>query len=323
MTSPVLTRTERLLDRYGRTRRGLARRLSGLLERLWSGLDPYDGDQVAEFARQAAAAVTAAQGVSAAATEAYLRAVLTQLDAPPPQRARLVELPEQLRPTDLVEVYQRPAREVRWLESTGLDGGEARNRGRARLVVTADDDLQLAEREASRQVLSANERVIGWRRVLRPELSESGSCGLCIAASDRQYSTGDLREIHDRCKCVTMPITAEHDPGLRINRADLDRLYAAAGGTEAAKLKRVRVVVHEHGELGPILREAGHEFRGPRKAARAQQVPDTKARARAEIAALEPTYARLQERAAGGEDVSGPLEWQRARLELLRSQLTD
>jgi hypothetical protein len=322
MTTPVGRRAERLLDRHARTRRGLARRLARLLGRMWDRLDPYDGEQVAAFARQASQAVTTAQGLSATATEVYLRAVLRELDAPLP-RARLVELPDTIRPVDLDEVYQRPARQVRYLESTGVDGDKARTRGRARLVVTADDDLNLAEREASRQVLTAaGPRVTGWRRVLRPELSQSGPCGLCVAASDRTYSVSELLPIHGRCKCVPMPITADHDPGASINAADLRRIYAAAGGTDAARLKRVRVQVHEHGELGPVLRVAGDDFRGPRKAAKAVEPPDTKAQARAEITALERTYAGLLERQTAGEDVSGPLEWQRARLEVLRSRLT-
>jgi hypothetical protein len=267
MTTPVGRRAERLLDRHARTRRGLARRLARLLGRMWDRLDPYDGEQVAAFARQASQAVTTAQGLSATATEVYLRAVLAELDTPLP-RARLVELPDTIRPVDLDEVYQRPARQVRYLESTGVEGDKARSRGRARLVLTADDDLNLAEREASRQVLTAaGPRVIGWRRVLRPELSQSGPCGLCIVASDRTYSVGELLPLHSRCVCVSMPITADHDPGASINAADLRRIYAAAGGTDAARLKRVRVQVHEHGELGPVLRQASHEFRGPDEAA--------------------------------------------------------
>lgn len=115
-----------------------------------------------------------------------------------------------------------------------------------------EEELDDTERTES------GEKIIGWRRVVRPELSMQGPCGLCVVAATNWYTRQNLKAIHNLCKCVTLPVTKTQDPGLRMNqedlRANLDRIYGAAGGSTYGKdLKRLRVVVREHGELGPIL----------------------------------------------------------------------
>lgn len=88
----------------------------------------------------------------------------------------------------------------------------------------------------------SSRQVIGYRRVVHPELSKGGSCGLCLVASTRMYSRPDLKPVHDRCHCEVLPVTREHDPGDSLNRIDLGDLYDAAGDrNRAAPLKRVRV----------------------------------------------------------------------------------
>ena len=58
-----------------------------------------------------------------------------------------------------------------------------------------------------------------------------------------------------------MPVTFTSDPGSTLSNDDLPALYEVAGGTSAAKLKRV--TVEQHGELGPVLTVKGQRFRGP------------------------------------------------------------
>jgi hypothetical protein len=53
--------------------------------------------------------------------------------------------------------------------------------GRVRAV--ADLDAQLVVRDQSRQFMTSQPAVVGWRRVFYPELSSGGSCGLCITAA--------------------------------------------------------------------------------------------------------------------------------------------
>jgi hypothetical protein len=86
-------------------------------------------------------------------------------------------------------------------------------------------------------------------------------------ASDRTYKSKDLMALHDRCKCTVLPIVNGQDPGLTLNGADLAAFYKSAGSTGAADLKKTRYVVHQHGELGPVLRAAGDKFTGPAQVA--------------------------------------------------------
>lgn len=83
-------------------------------------------------------------------------------------------------------------------------------------------------------------KVIGYRRIVHPDRSVGGVCGMCIVAATRIYKRGDLRKIHDNCKCTVAQITAASDPGDALNKLDLPGLYRQADGTGRADLKRTR-----------------------------------------------------------------------------------
>lgn len=112
---------------------------------------------------------------------------------------------------------------------------------------------QLAMRQLS------DKKVTGFRRVVHPELSESGhSCGLCIVASTMRYTRRDLLPIHAGCNCETVEIFdidgVEFDPGHQINLEDLEVFYREAGdSTHGWDLKRGRYMVIDHPEYGPTL----------------------------------------------------------------------
>jgi hypothetical protein len=171
-------------------------------------------------------------------------------------------------------------------------------------------------------------RIRGYRRILRPYLSEGGSCGLCIAAADRIYKREDLLPIHAKCKCITLPVTKAADPGLKLNTDDLAQLYTDAGGTSRAKLKRTRYRIEEHGELGPVLVRQGQGFRtadqaaddlSARRARRtAERTDEVQSSYRSQLSVFEESIPDLQRRAAAGEDVAAALSWQQARVEQLR-----
>jgi hypothetical protein len=112
-----------------------------------------------------------------------------------------------------------------------------------------------------------------YRRVIRPELSNEGSCGLCVVAADRIYYKDDLFPLHARCNCGVLPVTDDNDPGLELNREDFARLYSAAGGTAGAKLKRVRIAVQEHGEIGAVLTRHGDSWRDAKDVQRDRRTP--------------------------------------------------
>ena len=104
-------------------------------------------------------------------------------------------------------------------------------------------------------------KIIGYRRVIHPEFSKTGTCGLCIVASSRFYTKAELMPLHDLGKCTISPMTATQDLGLKLNEDDLAKIYDAAGSTYAEDLKKITVQINEHGELGPILTKKGDHFR--------------------------------------------------------------
>jgi hypothetical protein len=225
------------------------------------------------------------------------------------------------RTVDPAQVYGRIADAYRYqVIARGLSEQQAQQRALQRAAVVAEADVMLAARAQARKFLVTTGVARGYRRILHPELSASGSCGLCVVAADRVYRIEELMPIHDRCKCEVLPIIGRADPGLRLNRDDLDRLYAAGGTTAGAALKRIRVAITEHGELGPVLVYANHTVRGPKDVA-ATHTPDLATRAATQLAALEQSYAALLHRQDHGEDVTGPLAWQRNRIAELHRDL--
>lgn len=223
-------------------------------------VDWYDPRQVDAFVETAAEAVQLGRLATADLTEAYVR---DQLAAAGAAAARgSVEPAELPRGIPLTEEWARPVKEYRYARLRGLDALEAEERADRRAERMADMDLSMAARDAARDVLAPLDVVTGWRRIFHPELSAGGTCGLCIVAADRLYKRGELLPLHDRCKCTVLPVVqGQPDPGKTLNGDALAQLYGEAGGNTRAKLARTRYAVHEHGELGPVLREEGQHFR--------------------------------------------------------------
>ncbi|GAB2677677.1 hypothetical protein [Thalassiella azotivora] len=301
---------------------GRARILDGVLRfvlaviRSMGGGAMYNQDLVDEQAVKIAAQVRSGQVTMANLTTAYLDQVLRALDVEPPRDP--VHLPTQLRPVDPVVQWRRPAEQYRYERSQGQAEENALAAAVRRAEELADADIALADREATARHLSVVPQVVGMRRVIRPERSDSGTCGLCLAASDRVYRVDSLLPVHLRCKCEALPILAGRpDPGRSLNEDELNALYAAAGSTSQSDLARVRYRVDEHGELGPTLMPADATDR--LNAKRAPTRPGPREGYAGEIAALEETLADLERRASTGELVDGPLAYQRERLAHLRA----
>lgn len=202
---------------------------------------------------------------------------------------------------------------------------EARRKALVRIAAVAATDVQLAVREQVRRSLGRIPGITGYRRILRPELSEEGPCGLCVVAADRLYKKEDLLPIHDRCVCDVLPVIGKLDPGVQLNLDDLQALYEAAGSTGGGKrqggaLKKIRVVLTEHGEVGPVLVDGDQNFRGPVEVARARH-PDRQVRLAAQLEAFEERLGRLLRRQQSGEDVDRAVAWQTERVERLRREL--
>lgn len=206
-------------------------------------------------------------------SRAFMLRQLELLDAAPDVLPPLVDTYER-GGTPIVEVYKRPARQLEhklrelqkqtpekpldWADRVPDDVWKTFE---DRLTSLVEDDIAATVRDEAQKVLWAAPKVIGYRRLIHPEFSKTGTCGLCIVASSRFYTKSELMPLHDKCKCTISPMTKTQDLGLRLNDEDLAKIYAAAGSTYAEDLKRVTVEVREHGELGPILTRKGGSFR--------------------------------------------------------------
>ena len=261
-----------VVETYAAQQASIIATVMRLLLNIWLPFQWYGKpDMVNAYAAASAVQIDVAVEHTRNLARAYMLEMLASIDASPR------ELPpiETLYPrsdTLITDVYKRPARQVEHKIRQEIQKALAETPGEpteitkvltTRLEQIVEADIAAAARDEQAKVLDAAppEKVIGWRRVIHPELSKSGSCGLCVVASDRFYTRGDLLDIHDRCKCTVAPLTASSDPGLKLNREDLDALYAAAGSNYGEDLKRIRVRTVEHGELGPILIAEGDKWK--------------------------------------------------------------
>lgn len=303
------------VDMAATTTAALTERTQVVASGLWAGFTGwYEPAAVAAVSTQAAEVSTAAQNAVSGAMAEYIGQVVAYLRGTAGITIPRVSVPTIRNGVDLTTVHARTADTYRMTYAVTEDVTESIERAFARELELIEADLALAAREAQDAAMVALE-VETYRRVLRPELSQTGPCGLCVAASTQVYRVGDLLPLHGRCKCKTVPIVGALDPAEAMNSIDLKALYAAAGSTTPADLKRVRYEVNEHGELGPVLTVKGQRFTGPGDLDFDKDVE----RARRQLASLEPVLTSLERRAAAGEDVSGPLTYQRALVARLRT----
>jgi hypothetical protein len=238
--------------------------------------DWYDPRQVDAFVQAAVEAIRGGRKITAGVTEAYLRQQLDLLGVDPGRRSPTPA--DNPRGVPATEEWARPVKTYRYARLEGLDELEAAERAGRRAELMADTDLTLAMRDASRDLLAPLAKVRGWRRLVHPELSAGGTCGLCVVASDRLYKRAELLPIHDRCRCTVGPVVdGQTDPASWLNQDALAQLYEDAGGNTAAKLARTRYRINDHGELGPVLAEQGDDFRDAGDVAGDRSTPETPA----------------------------------------------
>jgi hypothetical protein len=233
-----------------------------MLAAAWRKLpNPYDPEAEAAFAIEAGRIVDQGRQAFADVTLYTLRRTLQDAGVTPPSTPKL---PERPRGIDVTEEMLRATKEARWRISQGMDPSRAMAAGLRRAQSMAEMDLAVAARDAYTAAVKDVPQVIGTRREIHPELSESGVCGLCIAAATRIYKKRALMPLHAHCKCQPVPVLLGQDDIAQIlNGQSLRELYEGLGLTGRQKLSKVRVREVEHGELGPLLVDAEHAFRGP------------------------------------------------------------
>lgn len=182
----------------------------------------------------------------------------------------------------------------------------------ADVVTAVSDALTQSSSDAIGEHGAKNAAVTGYRRVPHPELSEGGVCGLCLIASTKLYTRGDLKKIHDGCKCTVTEVTATSDPGDALNNLELGDLYEAMGGTSGREAKKLR--------FQPVNGKLERVVGGDAKQRLPQNDPSIKKRTDAKqerldkrIRNLEASIRRLEEKGATGSEAE--------RLTKLRAQL--
>lgn len=269
---------------------------------IWSDVAGVSDAELAAFLDQVAPIVRGARLASVEMTSGYVRQTLQLTDGISPDVADFIaeDVANGIRNgAALEEVYARPIITARTALSKGQSYADAMRQGKDRLDTTVATDVQLGMRDAVYEYGRRVPQIRAWRRVLAP----GKVCGLCVAASTQIYRTGDLMPIHNNCDCGVIPETDSYIPrDVNQKRlADL-KTYAGTDtyrkktyGTDASGkathhasgLKSVRgwvddegriqygnppedakavlppTTVREHGELGPTLVDATHEFTGP------------------------------------------------------------
>lgn len=233
---------------------------------MYAGVDFYSDAAVTAAAQQAATTSNTAALQQAGLASAYV-AFVTSLMSGENLPAPALALPALRNGADMTDVFSRPAKLFRRLRSQGTDPENAFKQAMTLASTISEMNMTLAQREAYQATFANLEQrvgITGYRRIVHPELAKTGSCGLCIVATDQVYHTAFLLPIHGNCNCTVLPVIGEVDPGNSLNNLSLGDFYAAAGDTtHGHDLKKVRVVVNEHGEYGPVLGVEGQHFTSP------------------------------------------------------------
>lgn len=232
----------------------------------------YDTAAITGWATHLASLVESVQRVLARSTDSYLARSSSALTGRRVRPVGAVDVTSLRSGVSHAGVYGRVADQYRYQASrlaqpdapdaASLVSAERAATNRAQSVALMDALLPV--RAQAQAFMEEQPTIVGYRRVIHPEMSTGGTCGLCIAASDRLYKVAELMPVHDRCHCLPIPVYDGRDPGSILNEGDLSRLYTDAGGkTYGGSLKRTRYRIVDHGEIGPTLVRADADPRTP------------------------------------------------------------
>lgn len=248
-----------IVNGYDDAVRSARTRVEMFIRSTWGGLEQIRDPEVDRFVKRVVPVVAGGQRNIASLTDAYLAALERNTLGTP---ARPLGIPAELVTTDAmrgvpaVQVYRRPAVTVYTALSKGVPFDQAMRSGLSRALEISSTDLQLARTHTMRYLGSKNDRIVGYRRVP----GGGDVCELCLEASTQRYHVEDLMPIHGNCSCGVDPIFGTEDPGQVVDQDLLDSIHNNRAGIEDAD---TQFVVHEHGEIGPMLAVAGQTFTGP------------------------------------------------------------
>lgn len=235
---------------------------------MWFGLNDYRDADIPGWLDLSVPLVRAARETSVTATSTYLQMQLEVMGSDDEITIPPFEVIEReiRNGTSIEEVYSRPFKEL-W---TGLSNGktfdEAIEDGANRLRQLVETDIQLAHTHTSRNILSSKTDVVGFRRVPQGAYS----CALCLVASTQRYRKFNLMAIHPGCDCRVAPIISEVEQPQVVDSELLERIHDAIAkqfgisARDARKIDYRKILLeHNHGEYGPYLSVAKHNFTGP------------------------------------------------------------
>ena len=255
----VDSRVLALIDAHAAGRGKIENRVIASMVAMWSRFDAwYRPRLVEEVADESFRLVAAGQVATAGLTDSYMGGVastlarkqISPIGVDPSMRGSLRE------GVSGREVQARVAQEFRWQIYRGALPDDAMGTALARAQASVSQDLSLASRGQARSFMRRR-GVTHYRRVTRGEKT----CGLCGAASNQEYTREDLLPIHANCRCSVVPVGASF-PGAPTTDEDYRKLAGVTRSSSAKDLKDVRYVIDEHGELGPVLRNANQRVSG-------------------------------------------------------------
>lgn len=258
-----------------RVRRGVFEFIS----RQWNHSGAWRDADAQAFVTAVTPVVEAAQRTVSTLTSSYLNTIASEMAGShhPPVTVSPSEVTGSAvrAGVDPAVVYRRPYHQV-WTDlAAGTPLDKAVTKAEERAVKTAATDLQLAKTHTAQRQFAGDERVVGYRRVPQGTYT----CALCLIVSTRRYHKKKLMPVHPACDCGIEPLFGTFDPGPVLDEEflnavhdailrDLGQKYVGRGGrakdTRARELDyRDIVIVHNHGEIGPVLGVRGQKFTGP------------------------------------------------------------
>ncbi|MEV6836777.1 hypothetical protein AB0N17_20095 [Streptomyces sp. NPDC051133] len=254
-----------LTDRYDALSTSLRDRVVQFVLGAFDSLGNYRDSDAAAFLERVLPTVLAAQQQMGQITDAYLSAMIADMMGAAAAPVG-VQLPEALRGVPPDEVYRRPFVTAYTALSQGKPYAQALGEARTRLLSITETDMQLARTHAAQQSMRR-----GGVRYFRRALRGPKNCALCTIASTQRYKVEKLMPIHPGCNCKPEPLPGNKDPGHIIDDKLLREAHAAiakgVGASDAGGRTpdyRKIIVVREHGEYGPLLAVARHDFTGPK-----------------------------------------------------------
>lgn len=212
------------------------------IARIWASLPGYDRENLDEWLSRAVPVVTASQRASVSLTDAYIAQALARA----PLGINPAQVIGTIRGAVTPEVvYERPFITIWTKLGAGVDFADAAAAGLERAQSSAATDVQMAMRNTLQAVGERDRTVLGYARV-----PDAVACAFCRLVAGQRYHSSDLMPIHSHCGCGVDVITAENRHEFTGN----PRYDRVVEGDE------LTVKVAEHGELGPVLVNAAHDF---------------------------------------------------------------